>query len=93
MSLLELGEFARDSKDEISESHRLVVVIGNGQDVGLKGTGCGRGKFVLRVGAENGLRSDDDDLELADDLARCANRMLQLIAPHQSSPSRTLVRS
>jgi hypothetical protein len=33
---------------------------------------CGRGKFILGVGTEDGLRPDDDDLELADDLAGCA---------------------
>lgn len=92
MSLLELGEFARDSKDEISESHRLVVVIGNGRMSTSR-------ELVAAVGSSYPGRCrewpeiDDDDLELADDLARCANRMLQLIAPHQSSPSRTLVRS
>jgi hypothetical protein len=49
---------------------------------------CG-GQLRLVVRTEDGLRANDDDLGLPDDLAGRADRVLKLVAPHQPATSRT----
>ena len=55
--------------DQVSKTGRLVVAIGDRQDVDLDGHGRVRGKRVLAEGSEDRLRADDDHLRSVDDLA------------------------
>src|ERR1700761_1866325 len=86
VEFLERGEFPGDAFVEVREALGLSVVVGDGKDVDFDGHGRVGWQRVLAEGAEDGLGADDDHLRPADDLARGADRVLKLVASHQSAP-------
>lgn len=89
MQLLERRELAGHALDEVGEPRRLLVVTRDGQDVDFTGAGGRIREAGLVVGAEDRLRSNDDHLRVTDDLARRADRVLQLVAAHQPARLRS----
>jgi hypothetical protein len=86
VEFLERGEFPGASFDVVREALCLGVVVGDGKDVNFDGHGRVGWQLVVAEGSEDGLGADDDHLVPANDLACGADRVLKLVASHQSAP-------
>jgi len=87
------GEALDAQRDEVGEAGSFVVVVGDGEDVHLDRHRGGGREVLLSERSKDRLRPDDDHLWAPDDHAGRADRVLQLVAPHQRARVSTSVRS
>src|SRR4249920_2383454 len=93
VQFLECGELARDALDQVSKTRRLVVAVGDRQDVDLDSHGGVSWKLILAAGSEDCLRPDHDHLRSLDDLTSRPDGVFQLVATHQLAIWSTSIRS
>jgi hypothetical protein len=70
-------------EDQVSKVRRLVVAIGDRQDVDLDRHGGVSRMLILVEASEDRLRADHDHLRSLDDLAGRPDGGFQLVATHQ----------
>src|SRR5215216_222874 len=93
VQFLECGKLARDALDQVSKMRRLVVAIGDRQDVDLNRHGGVSRKLILAEASEDCLRADHDHLRSLDDLTSRPDGVFQLVATHQLAIWSTSIRS